>query len=287
MIDIPVFDSKEDTFDFLIKNEKRIIAAKKAVVKEAQGVSFNYASKMVDHTTKEEISIGANSLEEDKDIIEVTAIINTTNIMDSHDDVHVKGIWNRSLKSKKTHYLVQEHKFDFAHTISDNMKAGVRNLKFSDFGIDSDLSTQALVFKGDIEKEENPLMFGKYKRGKVKQHSVGMIYKDIKLALNTNDPDMEVYKQRFDKYIDTILNKEEAIEQGYFYIVREAEIVEGSAVIKGSNPVTPTADVKSSIESNDLSLDNITDGNKDDLLGNTATKETGFDYELLLNNINQ
>ena len=34
--------------------------------------------------------------------------------------------------------------------------------------------------------------------------------------------------------------KETAIEKGYFWAVLEAKLIEGSAVVIGSNPVTPT-----------------------------------------------
>ena len=39
-------------------------------------------------------------------------------------------------------------------------------------------------------------------------------------------------------------NKEEAIADGFMWIVSEARIVEGSAVPIGSNIITPTLDIK-------------------------------------------
>ena len=28
-------------------------------------------------------------------------VVNTTNVLDSHDDLHVKGIWNKTIKDQK------------------------------------------------------------------------------------------------------------------------------------------------------------------------------------------
>jgi len=41
-----------------------------------------------------------------------------------------------------------------------------------------------------------------------------------------------------------VINQEEAKEQGYFWAVTEAKLVEGSAVVKGSNSYTPTLEVE-------------------------------------------
>jgi hypothetical protein len=47
-------------------------------------------------------------------------------------------------------------------------------------------------------------------------------------------------KENWDKYIGKVANVEQAEEEGYFWAVTEAKIVEGSAVLFGSNRVTPT-----------------------------------------------
>ena len=36
--------------------------------------------------------------------------VNTTNILDSHGDLHVKGLWNKSVKDQQgKNYLVTDH----------------------------------------------------------------------------------------------------------------------------------------------------------------------------------
>ena len=70
----------------------------------------------------------------------------------------------------------------------------------------------------------------------------------VKLALAVNDKD---YKEEFavwEKYIDRIANKEETEATGYFWAVTEAKVIEGSAVLKGSNYMTPTLSVNEKSE---------------------------------------
>jgi phage protein D len=54
-----------------------------------------------------------------------------------------------------------------------------------------------------------------------------------------------------------IANKEVADENGYFFAVLEAELIEISAVVKGSNTITPTISVTESIEASMTTSTNI------------------------------
>ena len=84
-------------------------------------------------------------------------------------------------------------------------------------------------------------MFNQYANGYVNQHSVGMQYVKIQLAINDPDyPEFEIWK----KYIGEVANIEKANEDGFFYVVLEAKVLEGSAVPLGSNHVTPTVSVE-------------------------------------------
>ena len=83
-------------------------------------------------------------------------------------------------------------------------------------------------------------MFKQYKQGRVKQHSVGMQY--VKVAMAVNDKGFAEEYKTWNKYIDQIANREQAEQQGYFFAVTEAKVIEGSAVKRGSNWVTPTLD---------------------------------------------
>lgn len=237
------FDTKEALFAHLKANKAMLIAEKKAAIKHADAVSF--AGRSLDYihgetTTKAETV----AIDDPAGTIKVVSIINTTNILDSHDDVHIPGIWKKSLAESKRFYLVKEHRFNFDNVISDNVAATARTMKWSALGFPWEGNTQALVFESEIDPTDKTGMFERYKDGKVYEHSVGMRYIKLDLAINTEAQGYDEEKAVWDKYIDQIVNKEDAEAQGYFWVVTEAKIIEGSAVLKGSNYATPTISVK-------------------------------------------
>jgi hypothetical protein len=221
----------------LIKNKALIIAQKKAAIKyaDAVGASFKVYEKHDSSKalTSEEIK--------DLDSIYVKSVINTTNLLDSHSDVHIKGLWNKSLSENKNLFLLEQHKMDFDHLISDDVKAKTEYFEWNDLGFDYQGKTQGLVFTSKISKEQHPKMFDRYAKGQVKNHSVGMRY--IKLFLAASDKRYKEEYEIWEKYYDEIANKEAAEEQGYFWAVTEAKAIEGSAVLLGSNFATPTIEI--------------------------------------------
>jgi len=240
---IPDFASKKELFDFLVKNQDRIIADKKASIKYADAVNFGCFS------TKEGEADKANKpVTEDVDEIKVRPVINTTNLMDSHSDVHIPGLWSKSLKENKDIYHDQEHRGEFASTISDyeDLKAYTQTFTWKELGQKWEGETQALLFESTVKQERNEFMFKQYKQARVKQHSVGMRY--VKVAMAVNDKDYKEEFKTWNKYIDEIANKEDAERQGYFFAVTEAKVIEGSAVKRGSNWVTPTLDNNMKLE---------------------------------------
>jgi hypothetical protein len=225
---LPEFTDKEELIDYLVSNKSKLISQKKSVTKEADSI---YVSD------NEAVKFDLTSISNEAKQIKVRSIINTTKLLDSHGDVHLDQLWNKSLKEGKF-YLVQEHDFKFSGIISDNVKAFTKQLSWYELGINYEGKTQALVFDSLIDKEANPFMFDKYKNGKVNQHSVGMQYVKMELAVNDDRYDKEF--AIWEKYFNEIANKQDALDLGYFWAVQEAKIIEGSAVVKGSNFVTPT-----------------------------------------------
>jgi hypothetical protein len=53
-----------------------------------------------------------------------------------------------------------------------------------------------------------------------------------------------------------VVNKEVADTKGYFWAVTEAQFIEGSAVVKGSNYVTPVLSITENKQ--DIEADNVT-----------------------------
>jgi len=234
MITIPSLE-KTELIDWLIQNKSALMAQKKAMIKEADAISCNCSLVNDTGAIKAEVSATATK-------IKVRSVINTTNLLDSHSDVHIDKLWNKSLKDSKENYLVNQHNFSFEGIISDKVHAFVKTMTWAELGYPQYKgTTQALIYDSVIDKTESPFMFEKYRTGKVKQHSVGMRY--VKIEMAVDDERYEKEKEVWDKYIDVIANKEDAEAQGYFWAVTEAKNIEGSAVVRGSNFVTPTQSV--------------------------------------------
>ena len=67
-----------------------------------------------------------------------------------------------------------------------------------------------------------------------------MRYIELSLAYPSTKPEDKEENETWNKVYPLIVNKNKADEDGYFWAVKEAAIVkEGSAVIAGSNSVTP------------------------------------------------
>jgi len=240
MLDIPKFKTNKELYTFLIENKETLLNQKKSVVKYADGISSNVTLIKDKETIK-----GVKAVNQNEDEVSVKAVINTTGIMDSHSDVHIKGLWNKSLKENKRILHVQEHKsqqFDKIIASGSDLKAFVKDMQWQELGFNAKGSTEALIFDSTVKSSRNKYMFEQYKDGFVDNHSVGMQY--VKLELAVNDEDYEKEKNFFDKYIDSVVNKQDAIDQGYFWVVTEAKVIEGSAVPMGSNPITPTLETK-------------------------------------------
>ncbi len=238
---------------------------KKATEKKADAVSFGYIETISKNATNKD-EMNGNS--PDVNSLNVKVVINTTNFLDSHGDVHVNGIWKKSISDNNNRGFLhlQEHEREFDKVISDNAKGYVQSMTWKQLGFPYDGKTEALIFESTIDKKRNEFMLNQYANGWVKNHSVGMRYVQLELAINTEAEYDKEYKALWDEYYPIIANKEVADERGYFWVVKEAKIVEGSAVVMGSNSATPTLENKSV-------ADDVTIETKEEPLINTLNIE--------------
>lgn len=230
----------KELFEYLVKNEALIFHAKKTAGKEADSVfTSNYfveeGGNIVSKAAGE-----APVISGDASKLNLQLVINTTNYFDSHYDVHIPGLWDKSLKDngKPGFYLLNAHQARFEQVIGEGMKGKAVTMGWKDLGFNYTGVTQALMFSGTIDKVRNPFMFDQYARGYVKQHSVGMQY--VKIVTCINEEEYPVQKENWDKYFPMVVNKAEAEASGFFWAVLEAKVREGSAVVFGSNDCTPT-----------------------------------------------
>lgn len=244
------FETKEQMFKELKSNESKIIKLKKASVqKSCDKGQFSpiMASVKFDDSIKAELNMKDNF---------IYPVINTTLLMDSHSDVHFDGLWNRSLRDQKGQlFYVADHSLKVSDVIAwtEDVKAFVRDLSWESLGKNYEGNTQALIFEIDKSKIVNESAEKAIRENKKVQNSVRMQYVKIKFAVNSNDKDYVDNKAYFDSKINLIANKEEVIEQGYFWGIEEAKIYkEGSMVLFGSNPITPVLQLNEEPEKSTL-----------------------------------
>lgn len=231
-----VFPNKDDLFKALRDNKKQLKASKMLEVKHSDAINYSYS------VSEDKISTTKETKEQQQDVNKITVkfVVNSCGIFDSHRDVHVKGCWNKTAKENKYFLHLKEHKSTFEDIISDDVKLSIEEVEIQG------VKAECLVATSNIDKKDNPLMFDKYKNGKVKQHSVGMQYimDKLYLCINSEHEEDKEEKENWDKYYEQVINKDELNEVGYFWAVAEAKAREGSAVPFGSNSETPTISVE-------------------------------------------
>lgn len=220
---------------YLVENKKELIAFKKSAIKHCDpfGKSLIESKVQKSQTTSFEDNI-------EKGLITRKLIGNTYNWMDSHYDVHLNGLFDKSINEKGVNKIWHLH--DHLHQITAKVgrfkSITEEKMSWTDLGINKTGETQVLSAISDIEKAKNENIFSEYLNGDIDQHSVGMMY--VKIELAVNDPDMKEEFEVWNKYIGVIGNANKANEVGFFWAVKEAKLVEISAVLEGSNELTPT-----------------------------------------------
>ena len=96
-MDLTQFTNKAELFNYLRLNKDTLKRKKIASFKNADACTFNYADVTNDIVVKE-----FGSVSNDPNILHKRVIINTTNILDSHGDVHIKGLWKKKINESKT-----------------------------------------------------------------------------------------------------------------------------------------------------------------------------------------
>lgn len=231
------FATKKEEIDYLVKHNKEIIEFKKAVVKHTTPTT----------TDKESCSTFkalSTSKEHDTDnVIKRTVIGNTYNWLDSHGDVHLDGTFGKSISERQNKiWHLHDHEQKITAKVGNPSKIYEETVAWSDLGVKKAGTTTALMMDSNIRKDYNNLIFQEYKDGNIDQHSVGMYY--VKIDFAVNDKDHKAEFKTWNDNIENIGNREKAEELGYFYAVKEAKLVEISAVLQGSNELTPTIEAK-------------------------------------------
>ena len=231
------YNSKEELFSDLKSNLEQIIDFKKKVQKSCEkGASVTYRSLDITKFDDEE----TKALNLDSNYYHI--VVNTTNILDSHDDVHLPGIWKKSINEKQfKNYLVTDHELEVLNTVvrKEYVEIFTMKLPFSALGKSYNGRTEALIYKFPKDKVMIPAVKEWLDSGDAIESSVRMRYINFLFCLDSNAPEDAEFKKNYDNYIDSIANKDDFEYIPYFFAIKEASNEqESSLVIRGSNEVT-------------------------------------------------
>jgi len=223
------------------------MVAKKAELIELKKAAIKYTDTSQGSVIKTGSTGKAdNKFKDTEDTVYRTIIGNTYNWMDSHDDVHVKGCFSKSIKERSDKvFHLHDHEYKLTSRVGEPQEILEKDISWKTLGVDMEGETTSLLMLSKIKKSYNEIFFNDYKEMKIDQHSVGMRYIKVELAVNNEEYEDE-YKN-WSQYYGSIANKERADEVGYFWIVKEAALIEISAVLMGSNPITGTLQPEKSI----------------------------------------
>ncbi len=235
----------KDLYKFLIEHKSQLILQKKSILKKTDPITAapEYFYVKGDSVTK----AASSEISPDATTVRVKVIANTALWCDSQMDVLLPDCWKRSIKQNKSQIPhIHDHLHESDSDVGDVVDIYSMEMQLSDFGINKSGVTQSLIFETDIRKSYNEKIFNKYKAGKMNQHSIGLQYLKIELAVN--DEESEKEHDFWNKYIDQVINREYVEEKGYFWVVPEIKLMENSCVLFGANSLTHTLEVKSDIQ---------------------------------------
>ena len=247
-LNIPQFNDKKDLFKYLIANKSELIQLKEANAnKHADACTF---SSLNDEVTVKAIS--SNKLPKDdaeSGVIYRSVIANTYYWLDSHDDVHVKGTFTKSLNENKSRVRhTHDHVQMITAKVANVLDIYEKSVSWQDLGINKEGKTICLISDSAIKQTYNQQIFDAYKDGEIDQHSVEMIYQ--KMALAVNDPDQKEEYKEWNNVFPLLGNQEKALALGYFFVQKEAKLKAFSCVVEGSNSLTPTIEPTKAVTPN-------------------------------------
>lgn len=233
------FASNEELFKSLKTNKELIIANKKSEIYKSIEKDEVF-SVVTNQEAIKKISEQTKAFEVDKDYYYF--VVNSSNILDSHRDLHIEGNWEKSVKEQQGKvYLVFDHSLKRGDVIA--MKSDIEmftaKIPFKLIGKEYDGDTYCLIYKVAKDKIINTEAKDWLEKGYELEASVRMQYMDIDLAMNSQAQGDEKELENYNKYYPLIANKDDYEVINYFWVIKQAKnVLESSLVLFGSNSAT-------------------------------------------------
>jgi len=249
------YETKEELFADLKANKDKILGIKKKAIYTGYDPLNPENSKQVVSNSQVKLKALHNSASKDlfKDDNYYYFVVNTTKVLDSHNDLHDDGIWNKTAKEQSgKNYLVDTHVLSIKTTIAypEDVEIFVAEVPFKALGKDYGGNTEALIYKVHKDNIVGKEVKDAIESGKTMQASVKMQYVNVQLAMNSESKDDVSEKKVYDDNKHKIANKADFKDEiHYFFLVKEAKnIHESSLVPFGSNHVTGKLNTSKEIE---------------------------------------
>jgi hypothetical protein len=230
---------------FLIEHKEALIDQKKSLIKKTDD-GLSSMSIILPSATDKTKMVKVKALTEDDEpdgnddnTLEVEVVCNACWWCDSDMDVLLTDSSKKTIAARKG---LIPHLHDHVHMLDaqlgDVQDVYLEDVPLKELGLSMSGKTQCIIMKTLLQQDYNPKVFALYKAGKVQQHSIGLRYVQIELAINDEESEKEF--DFWNKFYPSIINKDVVDEAGYFFPVREIMLLENSAVLFGSNSLTPT-----------------------------------------------
>lgn len=232
------FTTKEEMFRELKKAIPELTRLKKEAIHKSCDKGLSVTCKTLSNIKTDDTEKASFEMDDNYWYIAV----NSCWILDSHSDLHIKGIWDDSvIDDQGKNFLLVDHdtSIDCVVVKKQYIEIFVGTVPFKSLGKPYTGSTQVLIYKFPKDRVIHEKAKEWLESGDEIEASVRMRYDDLEFALDSNHPDDEAEKKRYDMYFPKIANKDEFEYVYYFFVIKKAHNVkESSLVIFGSNSAT-------------------------------------------------
>jgi len=231
------YSTKEELFKDLKDNLDFIVDAKKSKIQKSCEKGLSVTCKSLDLL---KFTDQLKGIKIDDNFYYIA--VNSTRVLDSHEDLHIDGLWKKSIKEQQgKNYLVTDHDLEIKSVVvrKEHIEIFTAKIPFSLIGKPYDGDTEVLIYKFAKDKVKDETVKEWLESGDAIEGSVRMQYVTFALCIDSNDPDDATAKANYDQYYPLIANKDEFDYIYYFFAIKEAKNVrESSLVVFGSNSVT-------------------------------------------------
>ncbi len=231
------FSTKEELFKSLKDNLEFITDAKKSQIQKSCEKGISVTCKSLDLL---KFTDQLKGIKIDDNFYYIA--VNSTKILDSHEDLHLDGIWKKSITEQQgKNYLVTDHDLEIKSVIvrKEHIEMFTAKIPFSLIGKPYEGDTEVLIYKVPKNQVRDAIVKEWLESGDSIEGSVRMQYVTFVLCMDSNNPEDATFKANYDQYYPIIANKEEFEYIWYFFAIKEAKNVrESSLVVFGSNSST-------------------------------------------------